>query len=43
MVELLKSKSMIAVAVLVLGVSFISVNNQTTLDNNTDNQIQVNA
>lgn len=43
MVELLKSKSMIAVAVLVLGVSFISVDNQTTLDNNTDKQIQVNA
>lgn len=42
MVEMLKSKSMIAVVVLVLGVSFISVNNQTTLDNN-EPEIHVNA
>lgn len=42
MVELLKSKSMIIVAVLVLGVSFISVNNENTLEND-NHKIQFNA
>lgn len=42
MVELLKSKSMIAVVILVLGVSFVSTTNETTLDES-NTKIQVNA
>jgi len=42
MVDLLKSKSIMIVIVLVLGVSFFSTNNETTLDNE-QHEIQVNA
>lgn len=42
MVELLKSKSMMVVVVLVLGVSFIVPGNETTLDDE-QTKIQVNA
>lgn len=42
MVELLKSKSMIVVIILVLGVSFASTINETTLDEN-NTKIQINA
>jgi len=42
MVELLQSKSIMIVIVLVLGVSFISANNSTTLDDE-KTQIQINA
>lgn len=42
MVELLQSKSIMVVIVLVLGVSFISSNNNTTLDDEHP-EIQINA